>query len=564
LAVVLGIHIGHDAACAVVADGRPAAAIQLERVSRHKHHGLAVLSDELPISECLALAGADLGCVDLIVSSFQAIAPGGCGLHLPVVDPTFSTFDNFDARHRVISHHLAHAWSAVAAARFEPCAVLVSDLAGSTTLDGNDFDLTFSEFYAATTSGRAIQAVLTEQLSMYRFDGATLHLLTRDFVTSHSGPRSFVCSPASLYENVTARLFDAPGSHGQTMALAAFASETCPDRIPRAEDMVEITANQVQWRNDWQHRIPWQAEREELVALAHSCQQATEWSLAAHARDAVARADERHLAVAGGSFLNILANSRLASDLGRPPSIPSAPHDAGIALGCAWAGWARLCGVETAIPTDDDRLGSSIDVRAGLRALERLPEQIQVCDVGVEEVVRRLAAGQIVARAAGRAEYGPRALGARSLLAAPYSLEAKSRLNAIKGRQSWRPVAPIVTAEGAAERFDGPLPSPFMTFAHRIRPRAVDRLAALAHADGTTRAQTLARSDDPWLHDVLVGFGHNTGHPVLVNTSLNGRGEPLVETAEDAVSFFARHCDVDALLLNTVLVERATELGADR
>jgi carbamoyltransferase len=140
-------------------------------------------------------------------------------------------------------------------------------------------------------------------------------------------------------------------------------------------------------------------------------------------------------------------------------------------------------------------------------------------------------------------------LGGRSLLASPLSAAVKDRLNQIKGRQSWRPVAPIIQAERMSEFFEGPTFSPNMTYRHLIKPEYRDQLAALEHPDGSTRAQTLSKEDDPDLHRLLSEIDALSGFPIVVNTSFNGPGEPIVETPEDALRFFLVHKDVDYIAL---------------
>src|SRR5690606_30658182 len=128
----------------------------------------------------------------------------------------------------------------------------------------------------------------------------------------------------------------------------------------------------------------------------------------------------------------------------------------------------------------------------------------------------------------GRAEYGPRALGHRSLLAHPGRSGNLERLNDIKGREQFRPVAPMVLAERAAEIFDGPLPSPYMLFVHDVRPQWRERIPAVVHVDGTARIQTVDAAAEPLVARMLARFEQLTGLPVVVNTSLNTAGRPMV------------------------------------
>jgi carbamoyltransferase len=156
----------------------------------------------------------------------------------------------------------------------------------------------------------------------------------------------------------------------------------------------------------------------------------------------------------------------------------------------------------------------------------------------------------------GRAEYGPRALGQRSLLAHPERADNVERLNQIKGREQFRPVAPMVLADRAAEIFRrGPLPSPYMLFVHDVAPEWRDRLRAVTHVDGTARIQTVEAASDPLAAELLAAFERLTGIPVVVNTSFNTAGRPMVDSPRDALEVFGS-APVDALAIGPFLVRR--------
>jgi carbamoyltransferase len=161
----------------------------------------------------------------------------------------------------------------------------------------------------------------------------------------------------------------------------------------------------------------------------------------------------------------------------------------------------------------------------------------------------------VVAWFQGRSEFGPRALGHRSLLADPRRPENLEKLNDIKGREQFRPVAPMVLAERAAEIFDGPLPSPYMLFTHDVRPEWRDRIPAVVHVDGTARIQTVDRREEPLVARMLERFEALTGVPVVVNTSLNTAGRPMVDTPRDALECFGSS-PVDALAIGPYVVSR--------
>jgi carbamoyltransferase len=548
----LGIHLGHDCACAVVAGGELIAAVQLERLSRRKHDACWGLSNRLPVAPVLAEAGVAVDELGAIVSCFQGASPGGVGLTRGIVDDDFRLFDPFDPRHHVVSHHLAHAASAVGGAGWDEAAVVVCDLGGSSTRDGEDFDAPFAAWYAAMTQDAAPAAVVTEACSFYAARGGELQLLARELVVPHNQPESFVHSVASLYDNVARAVFGRENAHGELMGLAAFGG----GGEPAADDLVEVDRERVAFRNDWQHTVAAELPFDRAAALARACQQATERSLVAYARRARRLSGARRLAVAGGVFLNIASNSAIArSGAFDEVYVPSAPHDAGIAVGCAFLG-DRLATARRRGRALRDRVGRRYGAAAVEAAMAAARPFVERRSIAAEEVAARLARGEILGRWHGRAEFGPRALGGRSLLASPLRPGTKAALNALKGRQAWRPLAPIVLEQDFASVFAGPTPSPYMSFAHVVRPEHRAGLPALGHRDGTTRAQTLDPEEDPPLAEILRAFARLTGCPVLVNTSLNGRGEPIVEEPREAVDFLLAHDGLHGLLLDGDLVTR--------
>jgi carbamoyltransferase len=162
----------------------------------------------------------------------------------------------------------------------------------------------------------------------------------------------------------------------------------------------------------------------------------------------------------------------------------------------------------------------------------------------------------------GRSEYGPRALGGRSLFAHPGRRENLERLNAVKGREEFRPVAPIVLGHRAPEIFHGPVPSPYMLFVHEVDPGWRDRIPAVVHVDGTARVQTVDPGDEPLLARLLDRFAARTGLPVIVNTSLNTAGRPMVDDPRDALECFGS-APVDTLAIGPFLVRRPVPAGHD-
>ena len=555
---ILGLHLGHDSSCAIVAEGGLIAAIQLERTSRLKHDGSPALSNRLPIKQCLNAAGIGIEDISVIVSSFQAASPGGVGLNYPIVEPDFSTFDPNDSRHLVISHHLAHAYAGLCLSGFDEAAVLVVDQAGSSTTRGADFALPFSEFQQAVITDAAPAELKSECLSIYSASNNSLRLVLREHGKPHNQNEVFVGNVATLYDNVSRFIFGRENAYGQLMALAGLPQHEHGGSVT-FEDLIEISpAFEITYKQGWQNKcIPGRAP-EDYIDLAAACQDAFTRVILAYVQRAALLTKKPSLAVSGGVFLNIKANTAIwKSNHFSQFYVPSAPHDAGVSAGCAFYGYLKckenFHRFHTCVT---DRVGMSYSVADATSVIDKYNTFIATRRFTATEVAIALLEGKIVARFAGRSEFGPRALGGRSILANPASNEAKHRLNKIKGRQNWRPVAPVVPEPDLSKFFSGPEQSPFMSFAHRIKPEYRPVFLALEHTDGTTRCQTIRQNDDPDLFTLLGEFGQLSGFPVLVNTSFNGRDEPIVNSPEQAVQMFLRSDDIDLLILENRLLER--------
>ncbi|MEZ2352449.1 carbamoyltransferase [Caballeronia sp. RCC_10] len=573
----LGINaVYHDSAAALVHDGVVIAAAEDERFTHVKHAKRPVPFStwQLPfdaIDYCLKEAGIELADVDHIAYSYDPHLFSGmpkqakATITLPFMpsehvstnpsespwDPLFLSYianargqlidgaphhlkkrfvsggraPRFEWHH--VDHHLSHEASAFLAAPYENAAVLTMDGRGEgvTTSLGQFVDGEYQ---------RVKQVELPHSLGL-------------------------------LYEAVTDYLgFLHSSDEYKVMALASFGKPAYVDQFR------EI----VKYRNDGSYTVdaPRLVERfgprrerggpltQHHYDIAHSLQVVLEETALELARWLHERTGLKHLAMAGGVALNCVMNARLRD---RGPFediwVQPAAGDAGTALGAAlWTDYQQRV-------KQGDRsrrwsmnhayLGpcySEEDIESFLK-WSKTPYR-RLNDIAAE-TADILASNRVIGWYQGRTEFGPRALGARSILASPIDPSMQARLNEIKDREDFRPVAPVVMEEHAADWFVDARVAPFMLFVFDVREDMKARIPAVTHIDGTARVQTVNRSQHPLYYDLLAAFKARTGVPVLVNTSFNTRGEPMVNSPRDAVESFWTS-PLDALVIGPFLIEK--------
>jgi carbamoyltransferase len=260
------------------------------------------------------------------------------------------------------------------------------------------------------------------------------------------------------------------------------------------------------------------------------------------------------LCIAGGVGLNCSANRVLReTPFIRRLFVQPASSDRGLSLGCALQG-AHENGVTVHDKLEHVSLGPTYSEEQIRRALELSGVAYVELAEPAQKAASMLAEGNIIGWFQGRSEFGPRALGNRSILADPREARMKDEINArIKFREEFRPFAPSVLEEHASELFEMDEPSPFMTMAFMVRPQWRDRLQAVTHVNGTARVQTVNRSTLPLYHELISQFHRLTGVPVVLNTSFNVQGQPIVETPLDALSTFTAS-GMDALFIGPFMV----------
>jgi len=569
MACVLGISAYyHDAAAALVIDGEVIVAIQEERLSRIKN------DPGLPISAalaCLAYAGVDPAAVDALAfyeepfiklerimvhllrhlprtwRIFPRAIAGQLGAKIWVLDQLAETLGVPRARVVSFEHHHSHAASAYLVSPYEDAAVLVVDGVGevhSTSIwDGHqgelrmlasvDFPHSLGLLYAGLTAwlGFAVNEGEYKVMGLAAWGRTTLRPEFDRIIKLH-----------------------ADGSYELELACFAHMSDAELGFGPALE---RILGPRRPPGRPWDLTDPADLRYADAAA---TLQQVLEDALLGLARRARALTGRKHLCLAGGVALNALANARLRRESGFDRLfVQPAAGDAGGALGAALLASHRL-GDRRPKAMTGAALGLPIDVTRTHAVAAELGLRVRRVDDPAAFTAKLIAEDRIVAHARGRFEWGPRALGQRSILARPQDRAIRERLNrVIKEREPFRPFAPAILSERTAEYFaaDADDMSPFMTTVAPVRPEARARLAAVTHEDGTARLQTVDLARAPELHAVLTALAAEGHDPVVLNTSLNGAGEPIVASGEDALAFLLRHA-VDALIVEDLVIERPT------
>jgi carbamoyltransferase len=312
---------------------------------------------------------------------------------------------------------------------------------------------------------------------------------------------------------------------------------------------------------------PTTPEGQRYANIAASVQRVLEDTLVEITRGLHQETGLTDLCFGGGVALNGVANARILRESGfERLYVPSAPGDAGCALGAAlYADRIHFARPHVELPVHPF-WGPGVDAAELTRVAEEdgLPFDVAADDREViERTAEALVSGRIVGWMDGAAELGPRALGHRSILAAPHSVEMKDRLNReIKYREEFRPFAPAVPIEVAEQYFDlppgGARLGAFMSGVFPVRPEWRERLAAITHVDGTARVQTVTREAAPRFYALLEAYGAMTGIPILLNTSFNLAGEPIVTRAIEGYSTF-RRCGIDLVVAGNTLVAKKPE-----
>jgi carbamoyltransferase len=557
--LTLGINYSqmHDSAACIVRDGELLFAVAEERISRIKHDARF---PELAIQACLQFSRVRAEQLDEVCFGWQTAGPVyrhdlklyALGVwpitYLNVLNSTrhflsmwhqqsgakrfAQRFGSIAGRMRFIDHHLAHAISAYAYSGFDEATIVIMDGRGgweaTSIWRGRKGRIEHGLTIPFPDSIGVFYSAMTEYLGFVPNSDEWKVMGLAPYGQPGVKLEAFIDPEAAPYR-VHAKRLTGNGT-GLSPSLAALLG---PPRAPESE---------IQDRHK---------------NIAYAAQECCELAMLSVVRMAIEKTRCRNLCLAGGVALNSKANGKiLTSGLVDKVFVQPAASDEGVALGAALAPYLDHGGRLPDRPMRQAYLGPSFDddtVESTLRTYRLRYKRLSDPAATAAELLCR---GKIIGWFQGRMEFGPRALGNRSILADPRDPQMNAKVNnAVKFREWWRPFAPSLKKETAGEYLEGATDSPFMILTAQVRPEKRSTIPAVTHVDGSARPQTVEKEINPLYWRVIDEFGRRTGVPVVMNTSFNLRGEAIVHTPTDAVrTFFSS--GMDALVIGSFLFEK--------
>ena len=531
---ILGISASHNGSACLLKGDEIVVAIQEERLSRCKRHRIYGAGPSKSVAYCLNYAGIDPRDLSLVVLCVQGRARDE--VHDLRRDPILNVLTN-NIPTLFIPHHYGHAVSVFATSGFAESAVLIVDGAGSPVTDFTTDELTVCNGLAADA---------WETISLYYASGTNVVPIEKHgvehgaWLLMRDGRMPSFGSLGGMFSAVAEQVFGEVTEAGKVMGLAPYGEVRFP-----ACDFFDVVKGGFHFKDNVSRRFTaadrWPRYQKDYEDLACSVQSALETALLYLVEHIREQSRSENLCYAGGVALNSVANERIIRESGfRNVYIMPAAEDSGTAIGAAYYGLWKLTQHNSQRALLHDAPGrsySAADVAAVLKQTDKV-RVVKSTDV-VSDAADLLCDGKIIGWFDGGSELGPRALGQRSILCDPRRPDGKEILNRrVKMREPFRPFAPAVLLEEAPNwfEFNGTMAdSPFMLRVVDVHPDKRELVPAIVHVDGTGRLQTLTRGNNGSFYELVREFYARTGVPMLLNTSFNRMGQPIVETPADAI-----------------------------
>ncbi len=523
---ILGINRTQDGTISIFDGGKHVMSIHKERLTKRKHHW-GRLGDMKLYKEHIQAMDRPF---DLVVECWSAdneIEKKEQYHH------ELRTVLNLKPNARIIeiSHHLAHLYSAYPPSGFDTCAVMIIDSVGSPV-----------EHIRYDYPGKEGKAGLFEVASYYYCRKGEITCVKKQL---HNRNPDAPQGLGNFYYKLTECLFKGEGNEGKVMGLAAYgnvAALNLPDLIVK-EGEVFIPQEWVEAFKTTDYNFKDELKTfQEKADLAAKGQDVYEKALIAIAAWLTEKTGTKNIAYAGGCALNCVANTKVLEQ-GYDLFIPPAPHDGGTSVGCAIYGAVECFKIKNEYEWRFDYLGPDVDIHEVTKLIENYPElSIEQPDDLIEVCSDHIYWGKILCVFQSNSEFGPRALGNRSIVADTRYAVNKFWINAfIKGREWFRPIAPFVLEEDVSEYFDFKGRTPFMLFTAFLHDKYKDKFPTIEHVDHSARIQTVSKEDNAFIYNLIKNFKGKTGVGIIANTSFNGKNETMVETLTDALNCFVKN-----------------------
>lgn len=550
--VSLGIHIGHDRGACIIGDAKVLCAISQERLDREKYSRSAAIPF-LAIDASLKYCNISISDVNCIGLSYDGIE-GDAILELYKKE-FYQHYSCSAIPFFIVNHHEAHAYSTFFSSGFEKSLIFICD-------GGGDYHGSFQEAESLYVGCKDNISLISSRFQ----DAPTRRMgdpINYIFPQMPQDLKKKQISIGRKYEQITHLLGFGWGEAGKTMGLASYGHSLMSfdelqyhglDFSLCYEDIVDVIyAKQVLSGMNYMEYI-----MKNRADIARTVQEYTETTMVSIIKSFVKKYSCRNICLAGGVFLNCLTNNDIVSkcDLDNIFILPSSGDD-GQSLGCAYYAYLKLFG-ETDFKISLPYVGLSYSDKEIEHILQdKNINYVRLNDTDLSmKVAKCVAENKIIAIHRGRTELGPRALCHRSIIANPTNPNMKDILNhRVKHRESFRPFAPTVLDEDQYQYFDLTAPSYYMLIAANVKEKYRLQLPAVTHVDNTARIQAVT-SSEPFIYQVLLDLKQLTGHGIILNTSFNLAGQPIVETPEDAINTFLI-ADIDILIIGNYFIDKS-------
>lgn len=549
----LGIHIGHDRCAAIVKNGRLIASLAQERIDRIKHSDSSEIPYEV-IDVLLNYCQINITMIDYIGFTFSSVNAHELEQYYREELEAYYHIHTFELV--PVSHHLAHAESTFCTSDFSKALILVADGGGDN--------------HGIMTESESLYIGCNNKVSLlearYQLPPINTIYKKQNYIYPFMNKES-LHNPISIgrkYEQITYLLGFKWGQCGKTMGLASYGKSMLDFSELKIDSLdfdlqfgfliQEIYAKYLESGISYFDFL-----NKEASNIAQTVQELTETLLIQLIKYVTKKYNVNNICLAGGTFLNCMLNHKLLEVI---PNlnlhICPASGDDGQAVGAAFHAYKKGGGLVHNNSKVLPYLGISYTNDAIKKELNLF--SLKYIYYGEEDLCKQIAQyifnNKIVAIVRGRSELGPRALCHRSILANPTWKGMKDHLNKeVKHREYFRPFAPVVVEEKAFEIFDLKQISPFMLLACKVKDEFITKIPSVTHIDQTARVQTVNKIQEPFIHELLLQFEKLSGVPVLLNTSFNDNGEPIVESPSDAIQTFL-NTNIDILVLENYIIEK--------